>query len=133
VHVLVQDKLTNRIANSLLLLSALPSWHRNSADTVPAHQSVGHWVRAQSYRCQHLRHEEVSIRKRSTQHTERGSGEVEERKRTHISASAVSFLGFHAVINQPKGMLQLKVLLKENNWSTHSDLEPREKKGSKGD
>ena len=31
-----------------------------------------------------------------------------EGERTHISAFAVSFLGFHAAINQPKGMLQSK-------------------------
>jgi len=114
VYVVGQDKLPNRIAKNLLLLSARQQWHRNSADTVPAHQSVGHWVRAQNHRYQHLRYEEESIRKKkhSTQHKHpgRGSGlprEGEERERTNISAFAVSFLGFHAAIDQPKGMLQL--------------------------
>jgi hypothetical protein len=41
--------------------------------------------------------------------------EVEERKRTSVFASPVSFLGFHAAINQPKGMLQSKKVC----WSTH--------------
>ena len=39
--------------------------------------------------------------------------ELEERERTHISAFAVSFLGLHAAINQPKGMLQSKVFVEK--------------------
>lgn len=64
-----QDKLTNRIDNRLLL-KAYQLWRRNS-DTVPAHQSVGHWVRARSYRYQHLRYEEVSIRKKEAYDTQK--------------------------------------------------------------
>jgi hypothetical protein len=81
---LAKDKLTNRIDNCLLLLSARRLWHRNSADTVPAHQSVGHWVRAQRHHYQHLRYEEVSIRKKEAQDTqEEGAREAEERKGTY--------------------------------------------------
>lgn len=125
VYVIVgRDKPTNRIANMLLLLSAHQQWHRNSADMVPAHQTVGYWVRAQRNHYQHLRYKEVSIRKKKS-----GRSELEERERTNISAFAVSFLGLHAAINQPKGMLQSKVLLKKkktHDWSTHSELEPKD-------
>jgi hypothetical protein len=62
---------------------------------------------------------------------EEGAREVEERKRTRISASAVSFLGFHAVINQPEGMLQLKVL-SERTIGQHTWTWNREKKREQG-
>jgi hypothetical protein len=131
VHVVVQDKLTNRIANSLLLLSALRSWHRNSADTVPAHQSVGHWVRAQSYRCQHLRHEEVSIRKRSTQHTGRGS-ERSRRKETYTYICLCrKFPRLSCGDKSTRRHATIESFVGKNNWSTHLDLEPREKKGAR--
>jgi hypothetical protein len=64
---------------------------------------------------------------------EEGAREVEERKRTRISASAVSFLGFHAVINQPEGMLQLKVLSERKTIGQHTWTWNREKEREQGD
>jgi hypothetical protein len=60
----------------------------------------------------------------NTRKRERAPREVEERKRTGIFAFAVSFLGFHAAINQPKGMLQILkkfVEKKKQLVNTHSD------------
>lgn len=130
MYVVGQDKLTNRIANSFLLLSACHQWYRSSADTVPAHQSVGHWVRAQNYRYRHLRYEEVSIRKRSTRtHGKRERAPERSRRkgrgRTSIFAFAVSFLSFLLAINQPKGMLQLK---EKQLVNTLGPFEPKKKK-----